>query len=159
MESTEIIKQHWLDNCTLEDGKEIYLLLKSHINFIIAIVEYMLIIFPNEPELICLQDFTYDKGNWNAAHNSFNRVRMLTLTELEKKINTDKQKIHLLSVIELIYAIIYNSTDPGDPFDDDSGWWLIKNINGLLKTLNDKKIIENAWTIIENEIAVQSGDI
>jgi hypothetical protein len=46
----------------------------------------------------------------------------------------DRSLLHLLLLAEIAAKVMYNATQPDDPFDEDSGWWLAPCLRELLST-------------------------
>ncbi len=88
----------------------------------------------SEPMTLILKLATRSQG-WDRAHYVFDDVRdeILGLEELPNRTVEQELQLALLGLGEVVAKVLYNSTDPQDEFDDDSGWWvtvLAKNIAG-----------------------------
>jgi len=147
------LKQKWVKEGNLEVGRDIYYLVKNEFNLIKNIVEYMILISPNNFELLNLKEFIEAKNEFQIAHKKFGYIRNLLRYEEENNRIKDNNRICLLYVIEIVLKLIYNSTNPKDPFDSDTGWWLVLNFRSFLQTFNDEEILENGWIVIENNLS------
>jgi hypothetical protein len=72
------------------------------------------------------------RGDWRRGHAAFDAVRKLTLAA-EDRNDTGTPPHLLLFVGENAARVIYNATDPQDPFDSDSGAWLLATMANLLQ--------------------------
>jgi hypothetical protein len=89
------------------------------------------------------------------AHHAFDILRHSTL-ELERIQVRTKDRELLLSLLllaELVAKVIYNATDPPDPFDEDSGWWIPVCLKDLFDLLGDNDSAKSAWL----ELCAQEG--
>jgi len=87
---------------------------------------------------------------WGNAHRVFSLLRKSTL-DLERLQNrTPEQEIviHNLYLAENVAKVIYNSTDPPDEFDEDSGWWVVACLRGIVDWWNDEEFSEEAWSAL-----------
>lgn len=41
----------------------------------------------------------------------------------------------------------YNATSPPDEFDEDSAPWIIARLRGFASTMNEDRILDEAWQI------------
>ncbi len=77
-------------------------------------------------------------SEWKKAHEAFSSARKVTL-ELERlggRRSAEQTFLlkHLL-LAELVAKVIYNSTNPPDEFDEDSGWWIAVCLKDVLDSL------------------------
>jgi|LSQX01.2.fsa_nt_gb hypothetical protein len=147
------LKQKWIEDGNINVGRDIYHLVKNEFNLIKDIIEYMILISPNNLELLKLKKFIEAKNEFQIAHEKFDYIRKLLRYEEEHNLTKDNNRICLLYVIEIILKLIYNSTNPKDPFDSDTGWWLVLNFRSFLQTFNNKEILKNGWSVIENNLS------
>ncbi len=89
-------------------------------------------------------------SRWAEGHTAFRMVRreVLRLDEEGNRTGWTKQLLahaHFLAVAELVSKVAYNSTDPSDPFDDDSGHWLAVCLRGFVEQLHDPAVEAKAW--------------
>jgi hypothetical protein len=89
-------------------------------------------------------------SEWGNAHRAFSALRKSTL-ELERMQVTTQDQELLLSLVllaELVAKVVYNATDPPDPFDEDSGWWIAPCLKDFLDLLGDDGFSKAAWTAL-----------
>src|SRR5437867_2698660 len=89
-------------------------------------------------------------AEWNQAHTAFSTLRKSTL-ELERlHARSPEQKILLaqLGLAENVAKVIYNATNPPDPFDEDSGWWVAPCLKSILDLLGDNEFSEVMWSAL-----------
>lgn len=85
---------------------------------------------------------------WPQSHVLFCRIRQ-HIIDLEKRDRghcTQFIECALL-LAELVAKISYNETDPVDPFDDDTGWWIVKVVHDMETLLRDKEYMDQLWKI------------
>jgi hypothetical protein len=89
-------------------------------------------------------------NDWGKAHDAFSTVRHATL-ELDRLSALSPQQtllLELLVLAELVAKVTYNSTNPDDEFDEDSGWWIAPCLKDILDSLNDEKFSAAAWSVL-----------
>jgi hypothetical protein len=82
------------------------------------------------------------KSDWKKAHDVFSRMRKKTLA-LESSPNLSDEKHLLLRnlyLAENVAKVIYNGSNPPDPFDEDSGWWITLCLKSILDSLNRENV-------------------
>lgn len=89
-------------------------------------------------------------NRWAEGHRAFSMVRreVLRLDEEGNRSGWTEALVaraHLLAVAELVAKVAYNSTDPSDPFDDDSGHWLSVCLRGFVEQVHDPLVEAKAW--------------
>ena len=77
------------------------------------------------------------RAEWDQAHKAFDRVRALTLEAERGRLDHKDPHYLLLFVAENSARVIYNASCPVDPFDDDSGEWLLRTMCELLNCLTE----------------------
>jgi len=90
------------------------------------------------------------RNYWGKAHDAFSSLRKATL-ELDKLKALSHQQELLLSLLvlaELVAKVTYNSTNPSDEFDADSGWWIAPCLRELLDFVNDEEFSMAAWSAL-----------
>jgi len=77
------------------------------------------------------------RRRWRAAHQAFTKIRGTTLRLERRKTLTPVQERMLCQcfVAENVAKVIYNATDPIDPFDEDSGWWIVPCLKSCIDCL------------------------
>ncbi len=89
-------------------------------------------------------------SDWLKAHDVFSTLRKATL-ELERLRSPSPQQALLLKhlvLAELVAKVTYNSTNPVDEFDEDSGWWLAPCLKDILDSLDDAQFAVAAWSAL-----------
>jgi len=80
-------------------------------------------------------------NDWGKAHDAFSTLRKATL-ELERLNPLSPPQallLELLLLAELVAKVTYNSTNPVNEFDEDSGWWVAPCLKDILDSLDDEK--------------------
>lgn len=87
-----------------------------------------------------------DRSQWSMAKPIFSNLRSSLLSLEGKSTRTAKQELELctLYLAENVAKVIYNSTDPPDKFDDDSGWWVASCLRHCLDLLDDELLEQRA---------------
>jgi len=91
---------------------------------------------------------------WGKAHDAFSTLRDATLELEDQRSLGIKQTLllkHLL-LAELVAKVTYNSTNPPDEFDEDSGWWIAPCLRDILDSLNDEQFSNAAWSVLVGEM-------
>lgn len=90
-----------------------------------------------------------DPSKWKQGHDIFSEVRKVTLVhdEQSKETSADNILAWILSVAEQTAKVSYNATSPPDEFDEDSAAWIIACLRGFASTMNDGRILDEAWQI------------
>ena len=92
--------------------------------------------------------------DWVNAHDVFSVARSETL-ELDRLRELSPQQDLLLKhlvLAELVAKVTYNSTNPVDEFDEDSGWWVAPCLKRILDSLDDAEFSAVAWsTLVSDE--------
>jgi len=94
-----------------------------------------------------------DGRSWGRAHDIFSEVRreVLRLEDLPRLSREERVVLRLLFVAEQVAKVVYNATDPEDPFDEDSGWWIAECFKGYLDLLRGNDSLAVAWSILSRE--------
>jgi hypothetical protein len=92
-----------------------------------------------------------DRSGWPRAHDAFMAVRDVTLGLDELEVRSREQMIlhHLAPLAELVAKVAYNATNPDDPFDADSGFWLPVCVKEVLDVLKDEQVSRATWSAIQ----------
>ncbi len=104
---------------------------------------------------ICLAN---TPSEWSKAHDAFSALRRATLDMEQLEARTPQQDLllnHLL-LAELVAKVTYNSTNPPDEFDEDSGWWIAPCLKDILDAVNDENFSLTVWSALSLE--AESGD-
>jgi hypothetical protein len=89
----------------------------------------------------------HDRADWTKAHEAFSEARAAVL-QLENKASRTRDESLTLSQLylaELVAKVIYNSTNPPDEFDEDSGWWILTCLENILDLINDDDFSKAIW--------------
>ncbi len=80
-------------------------------------------------------------NHWVKAHDVFSALRRETLQLERLRALSPAQALLLKNLLlaELVAKVIYNSANPADEFDDDSGWWVAPCLKDILDLLDDAK--------------------
>jgi hypothetical protein len=73
------------------------------------------------------------------------------LLRFERKRKLSREKtllLYHLSLAELVAKVTYNASEPRDPFDEDSGWWIVVSLKGLVDLWNDEEFSRRAWMVV-----------
>jgi hypothetical protein len=73
--------------------------------------------------------------DWTKGHAAFDAVRQLTLEGERQRRSASDPSFVMLFVAENAAKVIYNASVPVDPFDDDSGAWLLLTLARLVQCL------------------------
>jgi hypothetical protein len=62
----------------------------------------------------------------------------------------DQQALLLRNLLlaELVAKVTYNSTNPPDEFDEDSGWWVAPCLKDILDFVDDEQFSTAAWAVL-----------
>jgi hypothetical protein len=85
--------------------------------------------------------------DWGKAHKAFDDLREATLKLERQKSRSPNQDLllsHLL-LAELVAKVTYNSTQPPDEFDEDSGWWIAICLKDILNRVDDEEFSNKMW--------------
>jgi hypothetical protein len=88
------------------------------------------------------------QNDWVDAHNVFDIVRDETLKLLAVVQRTTIQDLQLavLSLAELVAQVLYNSTDPEDEFDEDTGWWIVACAKHIVNQIGNSGFESDVWS-------------
>ncbi len=73
-----------------------------------------------------------DKSRWPQAHDVFDRVRKRRIEAEKKKERTRECQYYFE---EMCLKALYNLTDTGAPFDEDSPYWIAKSAFTLARAV------------------------
>lgn len=71
------------------------------------------------------------------------------------KTRSPAEKLFLaqLCLAENVAKVVYNATNPPDPFDEDSGWWIAVCLKEILDLLSDGEYAETMWAILSKPVS------
>lgn len=83
---------------------------------------------------------------WRSGHRAFSQVRRLTLKAEGRR--DEDTACYLLYVAENAAKVIYNASDPVDPFDDDSGAWLVRSAHDFAERCGTERLADELWSVV-----------
>jgi len=92
-------------------------------------------------------------NDWGKAHAVFSALRDATLELEQLKTRGPQQTLllrHLL-LAELVAKVTYNSTNPPDEFDEDSGWWIAPCLKDILNFVDDENFSAAMWSALSGD--------
>lgn len=101
-------------------------------------------------EMKSAADITKDPRKWHKGHDIFRSLRRITL-QLDKLgyLTSDQQvMLNVVLLAESVSKVVYNESNPDDPFDEDAGWWIADRLHSLCETLNDPEFSKTAWSLL-----------
>jgi hypothetical protein len=75
------------------------------------------------PEVAAILETADHPSRWQSGHEVFDAARRRFLVERATP-GPPEPSLYLLGLAELVAKVVYNQTQPGDPFDEDSGWYI-----------------------------------
>lgn len=87
-----------------------------------------------------------DPAKWDNGHQVFSKVRKEIL---KPKPSTEVQRktYLLLFVAELVAKLTYNASSPLGPFDDDTGFWLLKCSVDFAEETRSLTLMDRIWEL------------
>jgi hypothetical protein len=151
--------EYWRGGQPLEAGRLIYehLPLQARPKWAARIFRSVLGKSGVQPSLFEQVLYTADhQAMWGNGHRAFSilRASTLKLDELQRTRGLTKEETllgDLLSLAELVAKVTYNATDPPDPFDEDSGWWIATSLKGFVDQWQDEEFSKAAWSALCSE--------
>lgn len=90
-----------------------------------------------------------DSELWGDAHDAFSALRDRVLILEATPEEGVEAKLAVLYAAENLSRVLYNATGAPDPFDADSGAWMLHSL-ALLARINARSALsEQVWTIVE----------
>lgn len=91
-----------------------------------------------------------DPNEWSEAHAAFSFVRTSVLEMIRAGIRSDDQMLFLqvLGLAELVAKVLYNSINPPDEFDLESGWSIAESLKHILDLLKDPEFSRIMWSVL-----------
>lgn len=98
------------------------------------------------PETSRLLQVARDRSRWAQGHEVFDALRDRTL-ELERGLvrKGDIMVLYFMTA-ENLSRIIYNSTLPNDPFDEDSAMWFILTLARAAREIGPTEVLRGLFT-------------
>jgi hypothetical protein len=92
-------------------------------------------------------------SEWPEAKALFSEVRQETinLEGMQRLSRNERATLRLLYLTELVAKVLYNCTDPLDPFDEDSGWWIAKCLKEFLESFEGVDSSSLAWSVLSKK--------
>lgn len=149
-------RDHWQQGSALEAGRLIFdsLPIERHPGWATAILVAIL----DRTQITCdavqrLLEVAKSPTDWGKAHQVFDQLRRVTIM-MERSTKRDYRQNLLLKVLylaELVAKVIYNSTNPEDEFDEDSGWWIAPCLQDVLDFVNDDSFSAKMWLVLSSQ--------
>ncbi|MEO8377195.1 MAG: hypothetical protein ABI579_05950 [Candidatus Sumerlaeota bacterium] len=148
VEIEEVVMQNWNQGRSLDAGRVLFenvprglrpfwavrildlIYTRMRLNIISPETEKVIACAQNHPE-------------WTRAKEVFRPVRRKVL-ELEKS-GKSGFELSLLMLSELTAKITYNETEPFDEFDEDTGWYFLKDAIMLTDMIEDRQLSLIIW--------------
>jgi hypothetical protein len=102
-------------------------------------------------EVAAVLELTRKRSEWHRGHKVFDALRRLTLRIERNEVPADTMLRGIVGVAENVAKVTYNATSPADPFDADSGWWIVSNVYWILQRIADKAFSDGAWGVLSGE--------
>jgi len=87
---------------------------------------------------------------WKTAYdaNSIARNQARELSQI--RIRSVEQNLLLISLTMafLVARVIYNATDPSDPFDEDNGWSIASSLKKMVEMLGDNEFSQTSLSVL-----------
>ena len=153
----ERASEHWRDGQPLEAGRLLYEQLSPQARAKWASRILQLVIQRSGLQVSAIEHIiriANDTTKWSEAHRAFSKLRKSTfdLESLYSQSVKQELLLHHLYLAENVAKVIYNSTDPMDEFDEDSGWWVVVCLRGLVDWWNDGVFSEAAWVTLCSQV-------
>lgn len=99
-----------------------------------------------------LLDIGDNRAEWNMAKAIFKAIRYETLSIDASRNFAGKFKAevehHVLLLAEEIAKLLYNATDPDDPFDDDVGEGVVTSTKAIVDMVADREFAFKMWKMV-----------
>jgi len=116
-----------------------------------ALLELSMLEVPVGKEVANVAKTAANPDRWRQGHAAFDLVRDRVLEWESKDTAPSDSSYYVLLVAENAARVIYNATEPLDPFDDDSGAWLVMTFIQLSRRLNSSSLVERALNVFRDE--------
>ena len=73
---------------------------------------------------------------------------MLRLENIDARSYGQELELCQLYLAENVAKVLYNATNPVDPFDEDSGWWTVSCLKDYLDCVGNAEVSGAAWAAI-----------
>jgi hypothetical protein len=103
-------------------------------------------------EVAAVLDLTRCNSEWHRGHEVFDTLRRLTLRIERDQVAADTITRGIIGVAENVAKVVYNATSPGDPFDAESGWWIVSNVYWMHQHITDETFAERAWIAMSSRV-------
>lgn len=89
-------------------------------------------------------------SEWKNAHAASSWVGRSALELQKLKVRSAEQSLLCLNLAlaVIVARVIYNSTNPPDAFDEDTGWWIASTLKRVLEFLNDDEFSQRMWPVL-----------
>ena len=105
------------------------------------------------PSIDAILRIAHEPTEWSKAHEGFSALRRAALKfqELQGRSREQELVLSLLFLAEAVAKVVYNATNPPDPFDEDSGWWIVANLKEVLDLMADDQFSKSMWAALCRE--------
>jgi hypothetical protein len=145
--------EHWRGGRPLEAGELLFERLPKEFRPIWASRILKLVVGRSGVRFSPIEDILHIADHpmeWVNAHNAFSTLRTTTLDLESARDRTKEERLFLclVGLAENAAKVIYNATDPPDPFDADSGWWIAVCLKSFLDLLGEDDFSKTAWLAV-----------
>lgn len=128
----------------LEQGRRAYEAQADPVAWALGVLTAAVIVTgARTPEIRRVQEVASDSARWSEGHRAFRDVRHVILSRKSSGVEPDNVVL-VLHLAELVASLAYNASDPRDPFDHDTGWWVDLQARDLAARVDDPRGIEEA---------------
>ena len=99
-------------------------------------------------QLAAVLDVAGDPPRWREAHRVFDAIRDLVLRVERGELRPTPPATAALFVGENAARVLYNANSTPDPFDEDSGAWLVASARTFVERVRDAAAEERVWKAI-----------
>jgi len=87
---------------------------------------------------------------WKTAHDANSVARNQASELCEIRVRSAEQNLLLssLTLAFLVARVIYNATDPSDPFDEDNGWSIASSLKKIVEMLDDSEFSQSSLSAL-----------
>jgi len=89
---------------------------------ILELLDFFLPLCEDASTMLEVRDMAADWRKWRDGHKVFDHIRKKTLVA---ELGSDSFRSHQYSFEEICVKTLYNLSNPQDPFDSDSSFWVL----------------------------------
>ena len=84
---------------------------------------------------------------WAKAHDAFDVARDQLLKLLDIKVPSIEEELLVdqLGLAELVAKVVYNLSNPPDPFDEDAPWSIAAVVRDIIELVDDQEFTDLMW--------------